>query len=134
MMSNFKMSEWKLKYKICVDENISKLADELKLLGYKAFCYPKGLKDSDIHKLLNKQKILVFITINYKQYIYIQNSKYKIIGLSITLIENNTMNVIAKAIDCYLNIQLKYGKCFVGDIELSPMQLHAIGFRQVKKV
>lgn len=133
-MPRFKMSEWKPKHKICVDENILKLADELNLLGYKAFCYPEGLKDNDIHKLLNKQKISIFITHNYKRYAYIQNSKYKVIGLSKDLVKNNTMHAVAKAIDCYLNIQLNYGKGFVGlDIELNSMQLHSIGCRQVKK-
>ncbi len=135
MMPNFKMSEWKPKHKICVDENISKLADELNFLGYKAFCYPEGLKDNDIHKLLNKQKISIFITQNCKRYAYIQNSKYKVIGLSIDLIENNAMNVVAKAINCYLNAQLKYGKGYVGlNIELNSMQLYSMGCRQVKKV
>ena len=120
--------------KICIDEKISSLANELKTLGYKSFCYEARVNYRNIHKRLNKYNVDLFITSNFKRYAYLPGSKYIVLGLSKKLIENNTMKAIAEAIHCYLEAQLKYSNRVLGyNVELDSNQLYSRGCRQVKK-
>jgi len=119
---------------LCIDEGISPLANELKALGYKSFCYEERVNYRNIHKRLNKDNVDLFITQNFKRYAYLPGSKYIVFGLSKKLIENNTMKAIAEAIHCYLEAQLNYSNRVLGyNIELDSNQFYLRGCRQVKR-
>jgi hypothetical protein len=119
---------------MCIDKEVSPLANELKALGYESFCYEARVNYRNIHKRLNKDNVDLFITSNFKRYAYFPGSKYIVLGLSKKLIQNNTMKAIAEAIHCYLEAQLKYSNRVLGyNVELDSNQFYSRGCRQVKK-
>jgi len=98
----------KHKIKICIDENIKgNIETLLENKGYNVVKYKKGLSDSELNSLLNKNNVKFFFTYNYKDFINF-NRNYVLFGFTINR-PNDILSDIIEWLIMNFNKQEKLG-------------------------
>lgn len=94
--------------RIALDQSSVGFAGVLSNYGYDVVVYKDIESQNDIHRKANRENIGILITSEHEGFAHRQGAKYALIEISQSLLSNNPIDILAKAVACYLSKLVNY--------------------------